>query len=130
MNFATHDFDVVLVDTCATASLSIDPTILSSTSLIYNIREAMLVETMDPNLVIASPPPLTPCPPTEFAFDDQTGSPIDPSAFSYDIASSEFRIYSTDYGIAAIYPLRLTVKYQGMVNTDELLFTATLVACE
>ena len=55
------DFEVTLVDTCGTAVLTLDPTILSQTSMTYTIGEPAYEEQLDDSKVIASPLPLTDC---------------------------------------------------------------------
>ena len=74
------DFEVTLVDTCGTAVLTLDPTILSQTSMTYTIGEPAYEEQLDDSKVIASPVPLTECA-VNYFFENQNESAIDSSVF-------------------------------------------------
>ena len=67
---ATLDFQVTLVDTCATTTLSVDPTILSSLAIVYTIGSAPHNEILDNFKVTPSPTPLTSCPKLNYSFGD------------------------------------------------------------
>ena len=121
-NSAVLDFEVTLVDTCATTVLSIDSTMLSSLSIKYNIGDNSHVETLDDSKVTAFPSVIG-CPDLEYTFRAQDNGPIDGTVFSYSGAlTKEFTTYSVDSVVADIYPLRLIVNFIGYTNSAVLDF--------
>lgn len=76
-----------MIDPCEVAILSIDPTILSSLAISYDIGDALHAESLQDSLFIADPTPMATCPDILFSFDDQAGGAIDETIFSYDLVT-------------------------------------------
>ena len=127
----TLDFDVTLIDPCSTATLSIDSTILSSTSISYDIGYPMITETLDDTLgnKVTASPSITgvTCPPIVFSFKYQNGATMDSAVFTYTPATLEFDIfYDTDMSKVGVYSMRLIANFATYTNNDKLDFTVTL----
>ena len=116
INQAFLDFTVTLEDTCATTTLSIDPTVLLSLNLDYIVGQGPRTGTLDDSFVSASPTPLTACPDIIFSFDDRAGGPIDGSVFTYDPVTQDYTAETSDIMRDGIYLMRLIANYDGYVN--------------
>ena len=131
-NTDTLDFTVIVTeDPCATTSLSIDSAMFLQFPLItYNIKDAAHVETFDNTLgnYVTSIPDVSGsgCPVIVFELLDQTGGALDPTVFSYNLAMA-FATYSTDFGKAAMYDIRLTANFIGYTNAAALDFDVLLL---
>ena len=101
-------FNVIVDDPCSTSTLTIDPTIIPSLSLNYQIGYAQDVQTFIQSKVS---PTLADCPAFLFTLTTQAGSAPDATIFTY--SASSLTTLSTDLTQASTYPLRLTVRYTG-----------------
>ena len=112
-------------DPCASALLTIDPTILTADPIIYDIGYPKDIQTFDASKVTST---VAGCPPLIFEVTDQADQPIDGSVFEFDPNSNELETDSDDLSKAGPYPLRLTVRYDGdYTNVGTLDFDVTLV---
>ena len=108
------DFTWTLIFPCSTTTLTIDPLILSSTVLQYYIGDPTENEVLDANLVTSSPPPpLGACPSLVFSLDDRFGGPLDPTIFTFNVATDTFSINSSDLSQAGQYQMRVISWYDG-----------------
>ena len=130
-NIAILDFQVTLIDTCETTTLTIANSMLSSLDITYDIGHAQLTETLD-DLKVTASSSATGCPALDYSFTYQSGGATDASIFTYDSGPpKKFRIHSTDLAKSAVYLLRLTVSFIGYTNTATLDFQVTLIdTCE
>ena len=128
-NIAEQAFTVIIVDTCTTATLSIDPSILSTLTITYNISYTTHIEILDVSLVSSTGS--SNCPSYVFSFTDQSNAAIDGTVFTYDEPNLEFETYSANLAKAGQFPLRLKVRYDGdpthYTNFGQLDFDVTLV---
>ena len=86
-NTASLDFQVILVDLCSIATLSIQSSIVSSLTITYNIGDPAHVETLDDSKVIATPAIIN-CPNIVFTIEDQSNNAIDGTIFTYTSATN------------------------------------------
>ena len=116
------DFEATLIDMCASATISIVPTILSSLTIHYGVSYAPHSETLDLAKVLASPAPLTACPNKVLTIDDGSGGPINSSAFTFDALTNELTVFTLDSSLAGVYNMRILGRFDGLAAIGELHF--------
>ena len=110
-NTGEQAFQIVIDDPCSTATLTVDDTIFSSLAISYKIFYPTQIETLDVAKVTSTGS--VNCPAYLFTFTDQSNAAIDGTVFTYDEPNLEFETASTNMTKAAVYPLRLSVRYDG-----------------
>ena len=111
----TANFNILVVDLCAADTLTIDPSVFTSTLLTYNLRDTANVFTFT-DVAAISTGSLTNCGDKEWTITKQSdGSAIDASVFTLDIAtataSKTITTQSSDAAKASTYGMTVTVKY-------------------
>ena len=111
----TENFDIVIVDLCATDSLTVDVTKFIPTLLTYNLRDTANVFTFTDAHAVSTGG-LTNCGDKEWTITNLDTTALDTSVFTYDIAtataSKTITTQSSDATKAATYPMTVTVKYR------------------
>ena len=109
-----ESFTVIIEDPCISATLTIDPQILSSSAITYNIGDAAIIESLDLNHVISSET-ITTCPPIVLTLINQnTGTHPDSEVFNLDSETSIMTIYTNNTQKQGIVALNLQAQYEGI----------------
>ena len=103
-------FTVTVDDHCVDATLTIDPTILSSIPVNYFIDSSARIETFTQDKVSSTEGN---CPEYLFTVEQLSGTVHEPHVFTYDAAASRMRVFSETPGQDGTYAMRLTVRYEG-----------------
>ena len=103
-------FDVVIDDTCQSATLTMDPSLPTVYS--YDIGYGdQVIQYLQTDVTTSD---LSACP--QFAFDvlNQDGTPLDPSLFAFSSVDSKLTVTDpNDLAMADTYPLRVEARYAG-----------------
>ena len=105
-------FQVNIINPCALQTITIEPEILTSLSITYNLQYPTHVETFDPTHFTASPTESN-CPNfchTLSFFDESISMPVDTTIFQ-EVAGTppEFRIQSNDMAKVGTYAFSISV---------------------
>ena len=110
-NSNTFDFVVQLINPCLTATLTIDPSIMTS-PIQYEVFDNPHEEIFEQSDVTSSETTTT-CPPFVFILTDQQGNALPTPLFDYYDSTTTLSIETDDVNEAGTYDLRLSVAYEG-----------------
>ena len=104
---------MIIENPCKLATLSIDPAILSSTALSYDIGEPAHLELLDVALVTSSETIFENCPPIEFSITVKDPSDtLDIDVISIDSKSNTLSIQTSELEKAGTTALLLQAQYE------------------